>query len=166
MTDVASPRFALPFILPGQAQKELFHNEALIAVDALLHAAVESGPVTVPPSTPVAGQSWVVAGGAGGAWAGHEQSLASWTSGGWRFTAPGAGMIVWNKAGGHWLQWTGSGWSSGELPATKILVDGQQVVGARQPAVPNPSGGTIIDAEARAAVEAVIVALKAHGLID
>jgi hypothetical protein len=24
-----TPRFALPFILPGQAQKELFHNEAL-----------------------------------------------------------------------------------------------------------------------------------------
>jgi hypothetical protein len=165
MTD-ASPRFALPFILPGQAQKELFHNEALIAVDTLLHAAVESDPAAAPPSAPETGQAWVVADGAGAAWTGRAQSLASWTGGGWRFTAPVAGMIVWNKTAGHWLQWTGTGWSSGELPATKLVVAGQQVVGPRQPTVPSPSGGTIIDPEARAALDGVIVALKAHGLID
>ena len=28
-----STRFALPFILPGQAQKEAFHNEAVAAID-------------------------------------------------------------------------------------------------------------------------------------
>mgnify|MGYP006199852597 CR=1 FL=1 len=31
----ATARFALPFILPGQAQKELFHNEALTRLEAL-----------------------------------------------------------------------------------------------------------------------------------
>jgi hypothetical protein len=35
-----SARFGLPFILPGQAQKEVFHNEALAALDGLVHAAV------------------------------------------------------------------------------------------------------------------------------
>lgn len=33
MTDT-SARFALPLILPGQAQKEIFHNEALALLDA------------------------------------------------------------------------------------------------------------------------------------
>jgi len=162
----SSPRFALPFILPGQAQKELFHNEALVIVDALLHAAVEEGPLGVPPAAPSTGQSWIVAAGAAGAWAGFETTIATWTEGGWRFTAPAAGLAVWNKATGYWLCWTPNGWGSGELPATKIVVGGQQVVAGRQPAVPSPSGGTVIDAEARAAVEAIIVALKTHGLTD
>ena len=34
----ATARLALPFIAPGQAQKELFHNEALTRIDALLQA--------------------------------------------------------------------------------------------------------------------------------
>ena len=37
-------RFALPLIAPGQAQKEAYHNEALAAIDAALHACVEDGP--------------------------------------------------------------------------------------------------------------------------
>jgi hypothetical protein len=46
------------------------------------------------------------------------------------------------------------------------VIDGQQVVGPRLPDVPSPSGGTIIDAEARAAVDALIATLKSHGLIE
>ena len=162
----ASPRFSLPFILPGQAQKEMFHNEALVLVDALLHAAVESGPLAGPPATPLAGQSWIVAEAATGAWAGRAGDIATWTESGWRFAAPVDGLAVWNKAAGHRLHWTASGWSSGELTAAKLVVGGQQVVGERQAAVPSPSGGTIIDAEARAAVASLIVALRSHGLID
>ncbi len=40
----ASQRLALPFILPGQAQKELFHNEALQTLDLVVAAAVEEPP--------------------------------------------------------------------------------------------------------------------------
>ena len=36
-----SARFALPLLQPGQAQKEVFHNEALTAVALLIEAAVE-----------------------------------------------------------------------------------------------------------------------------
>jgi hypothetical protein len=39
------------------------------------------------------------------------------------------------------------------------------VVGARQPPVPSPSGGTIIDAEARVAIAQISAALMSHGLI-
>lgn len=162
----ATSRFGLPFILPGQAQKELFHNEALALADAILHPAVEGDPAAAPPALPEPGQSWLVAAGGEGAWAGRDHGLATWTPGGWRFVPPVEGMRVWSKSAALWLHWTGSAWSDGELRGSRLVVGGEQVVGDRQPAVPSPSGGTIIDAEARAAIAALIVALKSHGLID
>jgi hypothetical protein len=39
------------------------------------------------------------------------------------------------------------------------------VVGARQSAVANASGGAVIDAEARFAVNAILATLRTHGLI-
>ena len=161
----ASPRFALPFIVPGQAQKEHFHNEALLRMDAVLGAYVE-GELPAPPAAPAPGACWLVAAQATGAWAGRENSVAMWTASGWRFVAPAPGLRVWNGAQGVEWRWTGSGWSKGTLSGSALFVDGQQVVGERQPEVPSPSGGSIIDAEARAAVAQIIVALKSHGLID
>lgn len=165
MTD-ASARFALPLILPGQAQKEAFHNEALTRLDAALHACIEEGPLAAPPGDPEAGQSWLVGEEATGAWAGREGALASWTAGGWRFVSPVPGMLVWNIDQGCWLHWSGSAWSDGSLPVAALVIGGEQVVGPRLPDVPSPSGGTTIDAEARAAVDAIIATLKTHGLIE
>jgi hypothetical protein len=161
-----SPRFALPFILPGQAQKELFHNEALVRIDALLQAAVEQGPRSAPPAAPEPGQCWIVAPGGTGDWTGRADQLAAWTDGGWRFVAPRPGTSVWDKAAGVPRQWNGSGWSGGRMACAGLAIAGQPIIGERLPAVPSPSGGTIIDAEARAAVAAVIAALKSHGLTD
>lgn len=165
MTD-ASTGFELPFILPGQAQKELFHNEALALVDAALHPVVEGAPSGEPPASPAVGQGWLVAAGATGAWTGKGGHLAVWTEGGWRFVRPQPGMCVWDKAAGVPRRWTGSGWNGGELAGAGLFVEGRQVVGQRLQTIATPSGGTIIDQEARSAVTAVIVALKSHGLIE
>jgi hypothetical protein len=162
----ATTRFALPFILPGQAQKELFHNEALAAIDVALHPAVEGEPLIAPPTAPAPGACWLVANGAGGEWLGKDNCLAAWTSGGWRFVPPQPGMGVWDKAARVFRRWTGSRWSGGEVAASAIVIAEQQVVGKRQAALPSPSGGTIIDAEARTAIAAIAVALKSHGLTD
>jgi hypothetical protein len=89
-----------------------------------------------------------------------------WTGGGWRFIAPAPGLRVWNRADEAEWRWTGSGWSVGELSGSALFIGGQKVVGERQPSVPSPSGGTIIDVETRAAVDRIIVALKSHGLIE
>jgi hypothetical protein len=164
MTD-STPRFRLPFILPGQAQKEAFHNEALLCVDAALHPSTGEGPRASPPAEPADGQCWIVSEGPSGAWADHPNELAIWTAGGWRFVAPVPGMAVWNGDLGLALRYDGSGWSNGEVAGTALLINGQQVVGARQPAVASPSGGTIIDEEARAAVSALVATLMSHGLI-
>jgi hypothetical protein len=166
MMSDATPRFGLPFILPGQAQKEVFHNEALTAADALLHPVVESAALATPPADPQPGQSWLVGAPGAGAWAGKEGNLATWSVGGWRFAAPLEGMQVWDKAASRRRTWLGSAWSDGELQGSRLVVESVQVVGERQAAVPSPSGGTIIDVEARAAVAGLIVALRSHGLID
>lgn len=165
MTDT-SARFSLPFILPGQAQKEVYHNEALAALDAALHPCVEAAPLATPPADPETGQSWIVGAGATGAWSGFEDSLACWTASGWRFVAPIPGMLAWNIDIGCWLHWSGTAWSGGELPAAALVIAGEQVVGPRLDTVPSPSGGTTIDAEARSAIDALIVTLRSHGLID
>lgn len=161
-----SARFALPFILPGQAQKEAFHNEALTLVDAALHACVAGDPVDEIPSDPAPGESWIVGSGAGDEWAGRTDNLATWTGGGWRFIAPVPGMTIWKADAGYRLCWTGTAWSDGNWPVAALTISGEQVVGPRLETVPSPSGGTTIDAEARAAVDAIIVALRTHGLIE
>jgi hypothetical protein len=165
MSDM-TPRLALPFILPGQAQKEFYHNEALTKIDIALHASVEGQPLAVPPESPVVGQNWIIAAGAIAAWNGKDGMLAGWTEGGWRFVEPIPGMLVWDKASGHWLHWRVVGWSGGELSATALFVAGQKVVGERQPEVPSPSGGTVIDLEAREAIAGLTAVLKSHGLVE
>lgn len=161
-----SARFALPFLIPGQAQKEAFHNEALARIDSALHACVEGPPAAAPPASPQPGESWLVAAGATGEWSGRDDSVATWTESGWRFVDPAPGMLAWDKAAGCWRHWTGNGWSDGGLPATALMIGGQQVVGPRLAAVPSPSGGTIIDGEARAAIAALIATFQQHGLTD
>jgi Protein of unknown function (DUF2793) len=161
-----TPRFALPLILPGQAQKELFHNEALARIDLALHPAVEGPPAADPPSAPQAGDCWIVGPDATGGWTGRDDMLAVWTEGGWRFLAPPPGTSAWNKAAAVSLLWDGSQWRDGELACTGLLVNGVKVVGERAPGVASPSGGTIIDVEARAAINALTAALMSHGLIE
>jgi len=158
-------RFALPFILPGQAQKELYHNEALQLIDTLAHTCVEDDPLAVVPPEPEEGQCWIVGPGASGAWTGHEDELACWSTAGWRFIPPQIGMSAWNRATGYWIHFVEAGWSSGELPVSRLEVAGCQVVGERQQAIVSPSGGATIDAEARGAVSQIIAALMSHGLI-
>ena len=104
----ATARFALPPIAPGQAQKELLHNEALARVDALVQPSVVAVAVSDPPVAPTAGQCWIVGDTPLGAWAGQPRSLAVWTDGGWRMIAAGRdGHMV----DGEWrvraLRWRG-----------------------------------------------------------
>lgn len=158
-------RFALPLLQAGQAQKEIDHNEALARIDAALHPLVEAADMTTPPATPVEGAAWLLGAAPGGDWTGQPHALAIFTGGGWRFVAPTIGMSVWSVAAGRYLRWDGGAWRDGELVAARLSVGGAQVVGAQEPAVADPGGGAIVDAEARAALAALLAALRGHGLI-
>lgn len=160
-----TPRLALPFLAVAQAQKEFTHNEALQTLDALVGGCVEGPPQPSPPPSPTLGSTYLVANGATGAWAGKDDCVAAWTAGGWRFTAPIEGLHLLDRSSGAVSMYRSGGWDLGGLRATSLEIGGVQVVGARASAISVPSGGTIIDAEARAAVGAILSALQAHGLI-
>jgi len=78
-----SNRWDLPFIVSGQAQKEVTHNEALARIDALLHPVVEAVGLVAPPVAPLPGQGWIIGAGATGDWSGHDGALALSSENGW-----------------------------------------------------------------------------------
>lgn len=133
--DAATPRLDLPLLAAAQAQKEAFVNEALARIDVLLHPVVK-GSTTAPPSNPQAGECWVVAATASDAWSEREEMLACWDGEQWTFCQPLAGMHVYNAdSGERWVY--RDEWIRAERPD-------------------EPSGGAVVDAQAREAIVALI----------
>jgi hypothetical protein len=158
-------RLVLPLLQPGQAQKELFHNEALLALDIAVQASVVEVGAIVPPAAPVAGQCWIVGDAPTGDWTGHAGALAGWTPGGWRFVGPCEGMVVWDTARSLPVRRVAGAWEAGEGRVSRVVIGGVPVVGPRGAAIPTPAGGTTVDGEARAAIAAILAAMRDHGLI-
>lgn len=165
MSNDRSARLDLPHLYAGQAQKETTHNEALALLDLAVQAAVIAVGVNIPPSDPTPGACWIVGSSPIGEWAGRAGAIVGWTAGGWRFVAPRDGMLAWSVADSADVRFVDGEWRIGEVPAVRFLVDGVQVVGAQHPAVPPPTGGAIVDAEARATLALMLTALKEHGLL-
>lgn len=107
--DATTPRHALAMLVPGQAQKELSVNETFARIDALLHPAVE-GEATTPPQDPVAGECWIVAQPASGAWQGHVGELACWDGTQWTLCTPIDGMQVFDRSQSSRIVYAG-GWN-------------------------------------------------------
>lgn len=139
---------------------------ALTLVDLLLAGSIEPGLLTVPPPSPVPGVFYRVASaGASGAFAGHENTLAGWSAGGWRFVVPVEGMRLTERASGLELAFRGGAWTSGSLRASEVVVAGNKVVGARGGAIADVAGGSTVDTQARAAIAQILSALRTHGLV-
>ena len=161
-----TPRLALPFLSPGQAQKEFTHNEALQSLDIAVALAVEEPPRADPPATPSIGNCYIVDASATGAWAGRSQSVAGFTTGGWRFLAPLEGLTAYVKSNSVWALYREGSWELGVVRGSLVSIGGQQVVGTRAAPIPSASGGANIDAEARATIDQILGVLRHHGLID
>lgn len=138
-----TPRLSLPLLFAAQAHKELFHNEALARIDALMHPSVEAES-DVPPDVPMQGSCWLVGTAPTGAWADAAGTVAMFQAGGWQFANPVPGMRVLNLSTGQFLHYFG-GWQKAEI-------------------VEEPSGGLYVDSNARAAIGALISALRAAGI--
>lgn len=141
------------------------HNEAIFLLDLLLHGAVAGVGSNAPPADPQPGECWLVGAAPEGAWSGRPHALAGWTEGGWRFAAPREGLWLWAGQEAGFALFTEGGWRVGEARG-RLIVEGKQLVGPRGTAIVEPSGGMVVDAEARAAIDAVLVALRTHGLIE
>jgi hypothetical protein len=159
-------RLALPFISPGQAQKELMHNEALQQLDLLVAAAVETGPITDPPASPALGACYLIGAAGTDDWTGHDGSVAGFTGGGWRFASPVDGMTVFIRDSMSFATYHAGNWEIGILRGSAVEIGGIQVVGARALAISSPLGGTTVDSEVRSAVDQILAALRHHGLIE
>ena len=160
-----TPRLGLPFLSVGQAQKEFTHNESLQTVDVLVSGAIEQPPLATPPAAPILGACYIVDAGATVAWAGKSQSVAAWTSGGWRFVPPIEGMLLFERTSGTWAVFRDGAWEFGMLRGAALVIGGQQVVGPRGPAIQSPAGGTVIDNESRQAINSILSQMRQHGLI-
>ena len=161
-----SARLRLPYLIAGQAQKELVHNEALQTLDFLTAAAIEEAPRNDPPPNPIVGTCYIVGPSPTGMWAGKDQCIVGYTSGGWRYVAPVEGMSAYVKATGVYASYRAGTWEFGALRGTNLMLGGVQVVGSRQAAIPGPTGGTFVDVEGRFAIGQILAALRQHGLIE
>ena len=162
----ASVRLGLPFLSAGQAQKEFVHNEALQTLDLLVAASVDEAPRSSPPASPAVGACYIVGEAASGEWTGKDGCLAGYTSGGWRQITPQDGMAAYVKSTGTWACYRAGAWELGSVRGSRLILGGAQVVGTRVAAIANPSGGTTVDSEGRAALVQILNALRQHGLIE
>ena len=140
-----SNRHELPFLFAGQAQKEFTVNEAIARIDLLLHPQVVEQRASEP-AAPSPGDCYLVSAGATGAFAGQDDTIAGWDGQQWSFVSPVAGMELRDASSNALLRFE-NGW---QQPA----------------AVADPSGGTTIDAEARSALTALLIALRENGTIS
>lgn len=142
--DSRTLRFELPLLFSGQAQKETFVNEALSRIDGLLHLAIE-GSVAQPPVAPTDGKAWLIAANPGGEWSGRAGQIALRQSGNWLYALPRDGMRLLNLATGQDMRYSGA-WLAPARPA-------------------GPSGGTVVDSQARTAIDQIISALTSAGIV-
>lgn len=141
--DSTSPRFGLPLLFAGQAQKEIFVNEAHALTDALLCCSIE-GTAASPPTTPIEGSAWLVGTSPSGDWAGQAGKVACRQGGNWLFVTPRDGLRVTNRVTGQDLRFIGS-WRSANRPAAI-------------------TGGSVIDIQARAQMQNILDALELAGI--
>ena len=118
-----SNRLALPFIDAAQSQKHVTHNEALVALDALVHLAVKARNVSAPPASPLEGDRYLVPSGATGGFAGHANAIAAFDNGGWAFLAPKAGWRVYVESEGLFLLFDGAAREDADLAEVDGVVD-------------------------------------------
>jgi uncharacterized protein DUF2793/peptidase G2-like protein len=101
---------ALPYIQPSQSQKHVTHNEAISTLDVLVQLVVAGFGATTPPADPAPGDVHALGATPTGAWAGQDNTLATWHDGAWVFITPLAGWRAWGVSEAELRIWDGAAW--------------------------------------------------------
>lgn len=102
---------ALPYVMPSQLQPHVTHNEALRALDAVVHLAVADKDLSTPPENPAGGARYIIGAAPTEDWSGHAGEVAAWQDGAWAFYAPVAGWLAWVHDESRLYLFSGGGWT-------------------------------------------------------
>lgn len=105
-----SQNLNLPYIAPAQAQKHVTHNEALRALDAIVHLSLVSKSQTTPPASPSEGARYFVTAVGTDEWAEQDGQIAAYQDGAWAFYAPATGWQAWIQDESALQIWDGTAW--------------------------------------------------------
>ncbi|NNC52475.1 MAG: DUF2793 domain-containing protein [Erythrobacter sp.] len=120
-------------------------NEALARLDLLTQPSVADERAD-PPTSAIAGDCYLIAANATGEWTGKDGALAGWDGTQWTIAAPKDGMLIRDTSQSTWLIFSGA-WQRLAAPA-------------------EPSGGSVVDVEARAVLANLLAALKDFGIFS
>jgi hypothetical protein len=90
----------------------------LRAIDALLMCSVINRTTSAPPGSPANGDAYIVQATGSGAWTGHDNAIAIWTTdnpasaGEWEFYAAAGGVLVYSVADTSMYFWNGTAWTA------------------------------------------------------
>jgi hypothetical protein len=93
----ATPKLQIVELQVGQQQSQVGINEMLNKMDVAIDCHVKDQVTNTPPSSPVNGDTYLVAVGGTGAWFGFDGQIASYWNG-WIFIAPWAGFTFYDEA--------------------------------------------------------------------
>ena len=138
-----TPKYSLPLLFAGQAQKEFSINQALTLIDTMLMPCV-SASLTSPPASANDGECFRVSASASGDWTGHEDEIAVRIGDAWQFVQPVIGMTVFDQADATYWHYNTT-WRNASEPTV-------------------PTDGSVVDIEARMALTELIQALRNLGI--
>ncbi len=102
----------------------------LVKLGALVQASALDKDLAAPPVGPSAGDRYLIAAGASGAWAGHEQTLTVWDGAAWQFYAPAEGWMCWIADEDKLYVWSGAGWTAHDpASGTYLPISGGTLTG-------------------------------------
>ncbi|MEE4350406.1 MAG: DUF2793 domain-containing protein [Pacificimonas sp.] len=159
-----SARLSLPLLQSAQAQKEVTHNSALARLERWVAPAVKSRSLSSPPTGANEGDLWLLPAAASGAWTGRGDHIAEWTGIDWLFVAPWEGLSVYVEDANLQVVYDGAAWSA-RLHGSGVVIAGRTMLTAAPQTIADPAGGTVVDAECRAALAGLLAGLRDQGLV-